>query len=502
MAAKTASDPSTAAADRTFASRAYVTVPLQHTNLLMPFLFTILLLFIITAAGYAFLTPLLGKTPRHWAELAGLSFAGGCGIVGMILFCASLLGIRPGWITFTFIAFATTITLAILYRRRKLTPIKRPRPLPRTWDFHTIIGALAVAAILAATANVIIALLRPGIIDIDAFAIWMFKAKIVWLSALRPIPSALLDPSLSYSHQDYPLGFPLLAAQIYGLANVAAEHIAKLIVLPIYLSLIGVAYASMRQMLRRADAAVVTALLAAAPVTVRHAGVPVAEILFVLQHLCCLTLLLQWMLSNDRRYLIASAAFAVFAAFTKNEGLALLPLISLAMLAFSLARHQRKLLADWGISLLMSLLLLAPWLMYRRYLPRTHEDYGGKLTHFSALLQHLGRLPAILPRYLSYLFDPSQVGLIWIILIVAAIVGRRKFVRLPVMIMWTILLCHLALYALTFAVTPWDVNILLPMIAPKLLMHITPAAAILIGLHLAGDDKLEPHFTDPSRRIA
>jgi hypothetical protein len=230
----------------------------------------------------------------------------------------------------------------------------------------------------------------------------------------------------------------------------------------------------------------VTALLVASPVVVQHAGIAVAEIPLVLQHACCLVLLLQWMIDRDRRNLIAAAAFAAFAAFTKNEGLALLPLVGVISFAFAVSQPQRRrLLRDWAISGAVAIALIAPWSIYRHALPRTHEDYGTRLTDLAVLARSTPRLSPALGQFLGLLLQPSTAGGLWVVLGLAAAVGWRRFGALPVVALWSLLLAHMALYVLTFVVTPWDLAVLLPMVGPKLLMHAAPTAVLLIGLHLS-----------------
>src|SRR5262249_39917736 len=146
---------------------------------------------------------------------------------------------------------------------------------------------------------------------------------------------------------------------------------------------------------------------------------------------------------------------------------------------------RKQLLRDWSINTIITFAILTPWLVYRRYLPHTHEDYGTKLTDLLVLKQALPRLARILPQYLGLLVQLSVAGCVWIVLAIAAIVGFRRLARPAVLVFWGFLIAHVALYAVTFMVTPWNLDILLPMVGPKLLLHVAPAAALLIGMHLS-----------------
>ncbi len=461
----------------------------------MQLLFCGIDLLFIAMVGVAALAWIAPRRRAHWAELGGLAFAGGIGLTGVLLFDLSLAGVVPSWLELGAVFFAAAIALAIaVVTGRRPARLGWPRLVARQWDARTLLGALAFVVLLAAFANVAVTTLTTGLADVDAFGIWMLKAKVAYLSPLAPIPAALTDPSMSYSHQDYPLGFPMVVAGAYAAVGRIDELMGKLVLLPVYASLVLVVYGAMRQLLpaRRAEAVGVTAVFAAAPVLTQHAGMAVAEVPLVLMHACCLVMLLRWMRDPpELAPLVLAAVFASFAAFAKNEGLALLPLIALASLAFALLRprrdgaSRRHLFGQWLIAWLFSLALIAPWLVYRRHLPRTHEDYGGRLTSFATVLHDLPRLRQVLPAYLGLFVQLGTAGGIWILLVVSVFVGWRRFRSPAVLTLWFVLLAHAAVYVLTFMVTPWDQSLLLPMVGPKLLMHVTPNAALLIGLHLS-----------------
>src|SRR4051794_24761169 len=204
----------------------------------------------------------------------------------------------------------------------------------------------------------------------------MLKAKIAAAEPLRPVPPAFTDPKLSYSHQDYPLGFPMLVTGLYGVLGRVDEQLGKTVLIPNYLALILVIYAAARSMLRRAHAIALTALFAAAPIVAQNAEMAVGEIPLALHHACSAALLLRWLRTHDRRDLIACGAFAAFAAFMKHEGVALLPLVgALALLAGIIPiRPRSRALNDWLVAAAVSLALIAPGLISRRGLPHTHED--------------------------------------------------------------------------------------------------------------------------------
>jgi hypothetical protein len=437
--------------------------------------------------GWAAVGAVLGRG-GHPAERAGLALAGGHGLMGLILFVFSLDGWAPSRVMLLAIGLVAVAAIVAQRRRRaagglpvSLAPVTRASPV------DNVLGALAAVLIVAAAANVGMQTLGVrGLNDIDVFAIWLFKAKILIAAPLRPIPGAMTAASLSYSHQDYPLGMPLTAAGIYAAVGGIVPRAANALQLPMYLALVGVLYGALRRELTRGAAAAVTAIFVASPVVVQHASLATAELPLVLMHACCVVLLLDWMRGGDRRILLASAGFAAFAAFTKNEGLALLPMIGVVMGAAALWRRERRRVGDVVLAAAVAATLLGPWLVYRRFLPHTHEDYGGKLVSLGTLATALPRLGATLPAFLSHLVWLNEAGLLWVVLAIAAMAGWRRWREPAVVVLWVLLVLHVGLYAVVFAVTPWDVKVLIPMVGPKLLMHAAPVGVLLIGLHLGG----------------
>lgn len=433
--------------------------------------------------GYAIVGPMLANP--HWAELLGLSYAAGFGMLGIILFDLSLLEVVPDRRLLLLIAIAAIAMIGIWTQRGRLSCFIRGK---WQWNFRFLLGVTGLVLIALAIANAAASLHTTGLYEVDEYAIWVFKAKLVAIQALHPIPAALLDPSLSYSHQDYPLGMPFTLAGMFAAIGSTNLLLAKYALLGAYIALAAVLYGALRRQIDMVFAAAITAVVIGAPVMMKHAGMAVAEVPLVLMHAACLVMLLRWMQCADRRALLGSGFFAACAAFTKNEGLALLPLWAVIVCIWAAIEPKARRPRAFLSFIIIIGALLIPWLIFRTFLPHTHEDYGSKLASPATLLGHLPRLREILLPYIALMWDYKTVGGIWLILLVVAVVHPGAFRRRMALLLWLMLLGHIGLYALTFMVTPWDTGILIPMVGPKLLMHATPLAAMLIGLHLHRED--------------
>jgi hypothetical protein len=454
---------------------------------------------IILLCGFALLCILLRPGQRHWLELLGLSFAAGCAVVTQLLFVVSLAGATPNRATLICIAVLSCLLL-IWTARRKGTPSPTV-PTPR----HRL-DALSILGLVAA-GLVIVALFRgasnagaPVLDEVDAFAIWLLKAKWIAFKPLLPMPAEFHNPTLSYTHQDYPLGFPILVAGLYAMVGRVDDHLVQVLLIPINLALVAMIYSAIRRHHRRAMAVIITALFAAAPAMTKNAGSPVPESMLILLYTGALSMLLRWMETGNRGDLLLAGMLAAATAFVKNEGLALLPLLAIAALLWSIFKRRKlqtpvlryseepgrtsRPLNDFLLASLVTLITLTPWLIYRLHLPRTHEDYGGKLLNPQIIARNLPRLTYVLPAFTGWIFNAPRVGVLWYLLAIAAVLTPTAFKRGSVLLLWLILLIQLSLYVLTFIVTPWPLKELLPLITARLLMQASPPAALLIGLHL------------------
>jgi hypothetical protein len=438
----------------------------------------------ILIVGYAVLCAAFKPGVRHWLQIIGLSYAAGSGVIPLLLFMASVLGVKPNrWILLGILIAA--IALLIFCRKKKRGFLIASVPTPRRkFSPMTVLGLLGLSILLLSASNVWARAGWPVMFNIDVFGIWLFKAKWVFYQPLRPLPFAFSDPILSYSHQDYPLSFPFLVAGFYTAVGRVDDTLVKLLMLPIYLALISVMYSGLRLIHRRATALAITAVFAAAPILSVSGGSAVAETPLILASSCALILLVAWIETGETGCLPLAALFAAIAAFSKNEGLAMLPVLAVVALIGSLRWPGRQTFRQGVIAAVVCIVAIGPWIIFRIQLPKTHENYGEKLTSASAILHNLSRLHYVLPAFLGRCFDVPNAGLIWIVLIVSAITGWRAFRTRAVWLLWCVLLIQLSLYIGTFIVTPWRVEELLPVITARLLSQATPIVALLIGLHL------------------
>jgi hypothetical protein len=192
--------------------------------------------------------------------------------------------------------------------------------------------------------------------------------------------------------------------------------------------------------------------------------------------------LIRWLRESRRQDLLFCALFSAFAALTKNEGLPLAVVNALVIAARWLATRRSIDASAAGLCGCIFLVMVAPFLIWAQTLPRTDEDYPSKLT-VSRIIDNRERAFAIIPAMTGEAMNPHQEGCVWLLLPLAAVLGFRGFRQFEVRCLWFLIVAQLAIYVLIYEITPWDLNALLPLTVDRLILHVTPLAVVLIGLH-------------------
>jgi hypothetical protein len=167
--------------------------------------------------------------------------------------------------------------------------------------------------------------------------------------------------------------------------------------------------------------------------------------------------------------------------WTKNEGLALAAINVLVIATMGPREKRTQSLAAAGILALIIAALYLPWIIFSWGLPRTDEDYAGRL-NLHGIISNLHRLPAIFAGFGMEMTRCWDWGLFWLIALGLTITERAKFRHRAVAVIGVLLVLHLLAYMPPLMVTNWKLQELLDVSSDRLLMHAAPAAAILIGL--------------------
>lgn len=439
------------------------------------------------ALGGALAAAALTRQAVPEVELLGLSLGLGLGAVGYLLFLASLAGLTPSRWLLGGLGLAAAVALAARYRQgRGLQWVAGHTGDPsRHWLRWAGVTGLALAVGVVG-----LIALASAMFESDAFAIWDFKARILTHAPVRD-PAYFQDAALAFSHPAYPPGLSLQYAAVYAALGRADGMLAKLVSVAAFLAFCLLGYASLRHWLGRADLALAGALLlVGCPAVLVVAASGYADLHVALFLLGALHYLARWLAEPRPAHLALGGLFLLFLVHTKNEGLAVAALIGLAMFAVTAARARPaggRADRGWRLAALALaagavVLLTAPLLVWKTWVPALDEAYGQRLT-WTVVHANLARLPLILRAFAGTVVEPQSWGGFWFLVAAAAVLGWRAW-RQPVVIwLWLVLVGQLGLYTLAYLVTPLDLGWHLSTSIHRLTLQLLPAGILLLACH-------------------
>ena len=460
-------------------------------------------LLLIVLVGYVVVSAIYPAQRMKAIQLATFSAAAGAGSTGLLLFWTSLAGFAPSRNLLLVIAGFALASLVALNKNGRLISADK---LPGQSEKKEFWAIIPVSLILLALAVVATHSLLTPLEEWDAFAIWGLKAKVLAHAALRPVPPYFHDLSLSYSHLDYPLMLPFLTAGAYAAMGGADDQSGKLISVFLDVLVVPVVYLGLRWKLPRQPAIFLTAVLALLPAMFRYGGTGCADLPLAMFYAGSIFFAAKWLAETQWPDLLLAILFSSFTAFTKNEGLVLALANGVVILGFGLWRSQRHNRIGAGVFLAGLLVMNVAWLIWNHHLPKTHEDYGSKLTS-TLLATHWPRLKQIIPALLVQATEPQVWGGLWLLAGVMALSGWRGLTRRYLLAVWILLALHLGSYVLAYIVTPWNLAVLMPETLERLLWHTMPAVFLLTGWHWAESKKsdglkLPPPPNSPTTPVA
>jgi hypothetical protein len=410
---------------------------------------------------------------RSRLESLGLSAVMGPGIAGMVLIGLSLLGMKPGRASIFILTGAAAIS-GMTARRSAQSPaatVEDGDRAPAWW-----VGICLIVMAYSAHAVAMEAFVYTTY-DWDGYGIWQLKAKVLTHEALSPRPVYFTEVSRSYSHLRYPILVPMISAGEKVMSGRLDDEKAKSPFFLMYLGVSAAVYGAIR--VRRGSMAAITAtaLLMSAPEILATAGRGTADLPLGAFWGCSLICLLNW--QRDRRCadLAMFGLFTIFICWTKQEGVPLAILNVLAVVALAPKRPKIWLTLTLAVGL-----AYLPWLLFIRGLPKTDENYLGHL-HANEFVENIWRVgPAIL-GFLKRAFDWRNWDVFWYALVAIALLEWRRFKAPGVALLWILLAAHFLIYLPPYVIVAnWDFHELMRITQDRLMVHIAPAAALLIGL--------------------
>ena len=434
----------------------------------------------IFCLGYALLT-LLVPRPRDFTCLERAAFSFGVGVLALTLWMLALTwGGAPfglAWILGPPLALAAALLLAPRGRRairedRRARRL-RPRMALSGWDW-LFLGLLAMVFLFA--------LPRAALYPMwawDAVATWGCKARIFF-------DTKALDLTCIDAHNYYPNLIPLLLSYLYFGLGQANDYLVNAI-FPLWGALLlGLLFSlSTRLGLSRRFALGLTAFLALnGTVFIVHLYIAYADLPLAFFTLGGAALLYLWLAdAAPRGSLPLAACFLASMAWCKYEGP---PLAATLILAAALtlvwlrpARWVRR-LGQLTVPLAGLLVGYLPW---RLFIVQQKLEIGAD--HIQGFYPH--QMVQGIYYLLAGLVEPFYFGFLWPALALALVLAGKRLWRSPMLFLALFVGGNLVAIILAYAVAPTSAAEFPGYVRAtldRLLLHLTPVAALLLALGL------------------
>jgi hypothetical protein len=430
--------------------------------------------------GYAWL-PLLVLRPRDftWGEQAAFSF--GLGTLTLTFWMLALTWLGVPFSLGLIVGPPLILTVALLLTLRGRAALREVRPARRwrvridfkgwDWLFLGLLGAVFLYALPRAALYPMWAW--------DAVATWGCKARIFYTTRG-------LDLSCVDAHNYYPNLVPLLLSYLYFVLGRVNDYLAKA-VFPLWGGLLlTLLYSLARRLgLDRRRALGLTAFLALnGTVFIVHLYIAYADLPLAFFTLGGAGLLYLWLADTAPRGSLALAACCLAGmAWCKYEGP---PLAATLLLAAALtlvwlrpARWRRRL----GHLTVPLAGLIAGYLPWRLFAVQQNMEIGAD--HMQGF--YPPQLVKAVSLLLAGLANPFYFGFLWPAVVLALIVAGRRLWRSPRLFLALFIVGNLAAILLAYALAPTaaaEFPAYVRATMDRLLLHLTPVAALLAGLGL------------------
>ncbi len=381
--------------------------------------------------------------------LAGTSFLLGAGAAGLHLFALSVMRV-PWTRTSVVLSMVPLFAIAVFVakRRARLQPASpgegglKPRP--------TFVDAITIAIVIA---YALFAIWAPPY-EWDFYGIWGLKAR--WFFETRGMDWATV-PHIGKA--DYPVLMPLL----FDFVAVVTKEWNDRAFGWIYVGLCASVLAIMRGMFAdEVKRPALATLVIAFPTLNLWIGLAEAG---VMAFGCAGLLFLR------RGSIALGAVMLGLAAWSKNEGLALIGVAAIALLVAT--RSIRKVLQLWP-----AIALIAPWMITRSVLKLSTDFTEGSM--LKRVFERLGNPAEVVNAFVK---APPDQPWFWLAALLAVLVFIRDAVRREAFLLIVVALQLGLMFAQALATT-WDFAAHVSLTLNRLPHQIAPAAGFLAALLL------------------
>lgn len=452
----------------------------------MDFLLFAVALLLLLLAGLGLSLMLLPNERRGGAaELFGLSFLLGTAVVSALSFVVGFL-VSGAYLRWAVVA--SCALLGVIGLGWRGWPVKPRELLPATAAGWLLLAFSAIQVIAAVWLCFWRVLGWDGLFNFES------KARLAFLNG-GVIPLEFFsDPSRTWMLQSYPLLLPLAESWLYLWLGRADQELVKIIFVLFFVSALCLLHGGWRRLgisgWRRFVAPLLVFTTPLLLVGDGSASSGYGDFPLAVFYLAAVIWLMEFWRSRDGSALRLAGVLLASACWLKQEG-AILWLMAMAIVAIRAWSDG----ADWRqwrrfvVAALPGAAVIAGWHVFVRL------NHSLNISQFSPpglgiLRTNLWRAPTIVAAIGGELLNWQHWGVFWLIALAATVTMWRSKSR-DLKMLPLLMLLPVASYSCVYIFSLWP-SFLTHLVSsfPRLLIHVTLVASLLVGAALRGQQKL------------
>jgi uncharacterized membrane protein YidH (DUF202 family) len=457
-------------------------------------------LFYFVGYPFYFLIKQQWRNPERWVDSIPISFGLGLGLLPFMLFYLSFAGIKLSNSNFIILLsfFSIISTILMLIRFSQAKKISSPKTKLTIKDLNNPFMFVMVLIIIFAILFSFFYSLSKPINTYDALFHWAYKAKILYYERSVNTPSftEMFDTVVRLNtHPDYPLLVSFLEFHICTIIGKYDDRLAK-VIFPFFFLLTILFFWQFNRSFYPLEYRILSIVFFVTipffyiqritdpfvPGTNNIILGGNAELPLIFFYLVQIIHLFKWIKNGGFSNLFIAGLFSAFASFTKNEGTGLLAMSFLALIVIVLlyfkGTRKKRLLCCFSY-LLLSLLMLIPWLIHHSYLPHIGENYPQQLK-INIFLANLQRLPTIILKIISEFSKIYLWGFLWILFFLLTFLNRKEKKEKGFKFLYLVLLLNGLMIIGIYIISPWNLkDLALLTVLSRILFQFSPLVVFI-----------------------
>lgn len=405
-------------------------------------------------------------------EKVALYFHAGAAAIGLYMFLLAMLHVK-----FNVLFISAPFVIYGVYFISTFRPsgIRLPAfTIKPTVSFFLLLIIIAVLASM--TFNCFISPVEAK----DAVSIWFFKAKIFFVE--RTVPIKIMDsPAYYYSHSEYPLLLPLNLAWISICLGEWNDILLRLFfALSLVLSTIYF-YSTLKRRTGSFFAMAATFFWVTNFHTLSYAANGYADIMLACFAFTAVSFFLRWAEEKKSEQLNLCALFAGASVFIKNDGIAILAGLAIALIIL-LNREKRDLKVSTLTLLRFAIIACVIFLPFKLVaaftLAPSHMIENANFA--STFVSNLSRIPVIISFFLYEMYLNTYTwNYFWIFITILIVMQWKQIKRSSVSYAFWTVVAAMSVYFLVYVLTALDIHYHLMSSFHRLLLQLAPTAVLV-----------------------